>query len=76
MQQLDQIDPPDFDPGPGLGLQAVDFAALFDAIPTAYLVMTPDLVIVEANPAYLANVGRTRGELLGRPVFEAFPPTV
>lgn len=54
---------------------AVDFAALFHAIPTPYLVMTPDLVIVEANPAYLANVGRTRDELLGRPVFEAFPPS-
>lgn len=32
---------------------AVDFAALFDAIPTQYLVMSPDLVIVEANRAYL-----------------------
>jgi serine phosphatase RsbU (regulator of sigma subunit) len=53
----------------------VDFAELFTAIPTPYLVMTPDLVIVEANEAYLANVGRTREELLGRPVFEAFPPT-
>ena len=53
----------------------VDFAAIFRAIPTPYLVMSPDLVIVEANDAYLANVGRTREELLGRPVFEAFPPT-
>jgi PAS domain S-box-containing protein len=56
-------------------IDPVDFAALFAAIPTPYLVMTPDLVIVEANPAYLANVGRTREDLLGRPVFEAFPPT-
>jgi len=53
----------------------VDFAALFAALPTPYLVLTPDLVIAEANAAYLATVGRTRGELLGRPVFEAFPPT-
>ncbi len=58
---------------PGSG--AVDLAALFDGMPTAYLVMTPDLVIVEANAAYLANVGRTREQLIGRPVFEAFPPT-
>lgn len=53
----------------------VDFAALFDAIPTPYLVMSPDLLIVAANPAYLANVGRCLDDLVGRPVFEAFPPT-
>ena len=52
----------------------VDFTALFRAMPTPYLVMTPDLVIAECNDAYLATVGRTRDELLGRPVFAAFPP--
>lgn len=54
--------------------QDVDFAALFRAIPTPYLVMTPDLVIVDANPAYLANVGRSHDGIVGLPVFEAFPP--
>ena len=53
----------------------MDHAALFAAIPTPYLVMTPDLVIAEANEAYLQVVGRSRHELIGRPVFEAFPPT-
>ena len=53
----------------------VDFRALFEALPTAFLVMTPDLVMVEANAAYLAVVGRTREEIVGRPVFEVFPPT-
>ncbi|MCW2681298.1 MAG: Sensor phosphatase [Frankiales bacterium] len=53
----------------------MDYAALFAALPTPYLVMTPDLVICGANDAYLASVGRTREELLGQPVFEAFPPT-
>ena len=53
----------------------MDYAALFHAVPTPYLVMTPDLVIAEANEAYLAVVGRPREELVGRPVFEAFPPT-
>ena len=53
----------------------MDFAALFAALPTAYLVMSPDLVIVEANAAYLQAVGRTRRELVGRPVFDAFPPS-
>jgi serine phosphatase RsbU (regulator of sigma subunit) len=53
----------------------LDFAALFAGLPTAYLVMSPDLVIVEANAAYTALLGRTREGLIGRPVFEAFPPT-
>ena len=47
---------------------------MFSALPTAYLVMDPDLVIVEANPAYLQLLGRTRDELIGRYVFDAFPP--
>ncbi|MGY1749047.1 SpoIIE family protein phosphatase [Modestobacter sp. SYSU DS0511] len=51
-----------------------DFAAVFAALPTAYLVMSPDLRIVEANPAYLQLLGRTREELIGRYVFAAFPP--
>ena len=54
---------------------AVDFERLFLGLPTAYLVMTPDLVIVAANEAYLRLLGRTREELVGRPVFDAFPPT-
>ena len=53
----------------------VDHAAVFAALPTAYLVLTPDLVIVDANDAYLRLVGRTRGDIVGRPVFDAFPPT-
>lgn len=36
--------------------------------------MTADLVIVEANEAYLRLLQRTREELVGRPVFQAFPP--
>lgn len=61
-------------PKPQTGPVTLDFEALFGALPTAYLVMSPDLVIAEANDAYLALVGRTREEILGRPVFEAFPP--
>jgi PAS domain S-box-containing protein len=50
-----------------------DYAAIFRAMPTPYLVMTPDLVIADANPAYLRTTGRTLDDLVGRPVFEAFP---
>ena len=55
------------------GPHALDHAALFDAAPTPYLVVDPDLVIVEVNRAYCAIVGRERADLLGRYLFEAFP---
>lgn len=51
----------------------VDYRALFAATPTPCLVLAPDLVIVEANDAYLEVTGRTRDELVGRYVFEAHP---
>ena len=51
----------------------IDHAAVFAAMPTPYLVLTPDLVIADANPAYLATTGRTLLDLVGREVFEAFP---
>jgi PAS domain-containing protein len=35
--------------------------------------MSPDLTIAEASPAYLALLGRTRDELVGRYVLDAFP---
>lgn len=41
-------------------------AGVFLSLPSPYLVTTPDLVIVEANQAYLATVGRTRRELVGQ----------
>ncbi|AKJ15392.1 protein phosphatase [Streptomyces incarnatus] len=51
----------------------VDHAALFAATPSPYLVLGPDLVIVDVNRAYLAATGRTREDLLGRHIFNAFP---
>ncbi|MFE7953034.1 PP2C family protein-serine/threonine phosphatase [Streptomyces sp. NPDC057426] len=51
----------------------IDYRALFTATPSPYLVLSPDLVIVDVNEAYLRATGRSREELLGRPLFEAFP---
>ncbi len=51
----------------------IDYAAVFDAGPTPYLVLDTDFVIVEANRAYCDVVGRRRDDLIGRPMFEAFP---
>jgi serine phosphatase RsbU (regulator of sigma subunit) len=51
----------------------LDYAAWFAAMPAPCLVIDPDLVIVEANHAYLVATGRTREELIGRNLFDAFP---
>ncbi|MFF8308883.1 PP2C family protein-serine/threonine phosphatase [Streptomyces lydicus] len=51
----------------------MDYAALFAATPSPYLVLGTDLVIVEVNQAYLDATGRTRDDVMGRYVFDAFP---
>ncbi|MET7289389.1 SpoIIE family protein phosphatase [Streptomyces sp. NPDC005573] len=51
----------------------VDYSALFDATPSPYLVLSPDLVIVDANAAYCRATRHTRADLVGRHVFDVFP---
>lgn len=53
--------------------QRVDYAAVFGALPTPYLLLTPELVIVSANRAYLVATAREETDLVGRHVFDAFP---
>jgi serine phosphatase RsbU (regulator of sigma subunit) len=48
-------------------------APVVRAMRTPYLVLTPDLVIADANAAFLATTGRTLADLVGRPLLEAFP---
>jgi PAS domain S-box-containing protein len=48
--------------------------ALFSASPNAYVVMNADLVIVTANKSYLRLTGRQLDEIVGKEMFEAFPP--
>lgn len=52
---------------------AIDYAAIFALSPNPYVLLAPDLVIVEANGAYLRTTMRTRSEIIGRTMFEAFP---
>ncbi|MGW3875944.1 PP2C family protein-serine/threonine phosphatase [Streptomyces sp. NPDC005055] len=52
---------------------AVDYAAVFRAIPGPALLLTPDLVIVDANQAFLETCDRSREELVGYSVFDVFP---
>ena len=51
----------------------VDAAAVFAALPTPYLVLTPDLVVLTANAAYLETTGRSLDGLVGTGLFDAFP---
>ena len=49
------------------------FKALFEAQPAPILVMDPEFRIVAASDAYLRHTMRERTDIIGRPVFEAFP---
>ncbi|WP_432044313.1 SpoIIE family protein phosphatase [Streptomyces cadmiisoli] len=51
----------------------IDYQALFAATPSPYLVLGPDLVIVDVNEAYCRATGWSRRNLLGRYLFDAFP---
>ena len=51
-----------------------DHSLLFRSSPYPYLVMAIDLTIIDANDACLRSVQRTREEIVGLHVFEAFPP--
>ncbi|WP_432073854.1 PP2C family protein-serine/threonine phosphatase [Streptomyces wuyuanensis] len=51
----------------------IDYKALFAATPSPYLVLGTDLVIVDVNEAYLRATGRSREDLIGQYLFDAFP---
>ena len=54
----------------------VDHAALFAATPSPYLVLGPDLVVVDVSRAYLEVTGRTRQDLVGRHILTALQDRV
>ncbi|WP_405014740.1 PP2C family protein-serine/threonine phosphatase [Kitasatospora sp. NBC_01539] len=51
----------------------VDYGAAFRAGPSPMLVLSPELIMLDANDAYQAVSGRTREQLLGRRLFDVFP---
>ncbi|MFF5650805.1 PP2C family protein-serine/threonine phosphatase [Streptomyces collinus] len=51
----------------------IEYQALFTATPSPYLVLGADLVIVDVNEAYLQVTGRSRRDLVGQHLFDAFP---
>jgi PAS domain-containing protein len=51
----------------------IDYAAAYRQLPFPVLLLTPEFVVADANQAYLVATGRTRDQLVGRNVFDAFP---
>lgn len=52
---------------------SIDYAAVFQALPGAVALLTPDLIFTDANIAFLRQAGRTRDQVVGRYLFDAFP---
>lgn len=59
--------------GSPLSDRTVNFARVFDAVPSPCLLLTPQFVICGANQAYLRATHRTVEELYGQFMFDAFP---
>ncbi len=52
---------------------AEDFRLLFQASPTLFLALTPELTIVAASDSYLRATMTRRADIVGRHLFEVFP---
>ncbi len=50
-----------------------DFRALLHAVPGLYLILTPELIIVEASDAYLRATMTQRDDIIGKGLFQVFP---
>ncbi|MEU1423704.1 SpoIIE family protein phosphatase [Kitasatospora sp. NPDC005751] len=56
-----------------MSLPAVDYRAVFQALPGMVALLTPDLVYVDVNEDFVRMSGRTREQLVGRYLFDVFP---
>jgi serine phosphatase RsbU (regulator of sigma subunit) len=52
---------------------AIDYAAVFQALPGMVAVLTPELVYADVNEEFVRASGRPREELVGRYLFDVFP---
>jgi PAS domain S-box-containing protein len=53
--------------------QDIDFHDIFKINPTGMLLLSADLVILDVNDEFLAQVGRSLEELVGRNLYDEFP---
>jgi serine phosphatase RsbU (regulator of sigma subunit) len=52
---------------------AIDYAAVFHALPGMVALMTPELIYADVNEDFLRGAGRKREQLIGRYIFDVFP---
>lgn len=50
-----------------------DYKLLFEALPGLYLILTPDLTIIDASDSYLKATLTKREEIVGKNLFVVFP---
>ena len=55
--------------------ELADTHAMLEALPFAALVFSPDLTLLDANARHCAMTGRRRDDVVGRAMFDAFPPS-
>ncbi|MBS0244533.1 MAG: PAS domain-containing protein, partial [Proteobacteria bacterium] len=53
----------------------IDYRRFFENLPSPYMMLDRDLRFVDMNARYLATIERSREELIGCYVFDAFPET-
>lgn len=51
----------------------MDYSAIFALSPNPYVLLDAAFTIVDMNDAYLRVTGRTRSDIVGRSMFDAFP---
>ncbi|MDO9018797.1 MAG: response regulator [Deltaproteobacteria bacterium] len=54
-------------------MTTTDYKRLFEALPGLYLVLDPELTIVDASDDYLAATMTARDQIVGKGIFEVFP---
>jgi PAS domain S-box-containing protein len=59
--------------GVNMAETSIDYQEVFRTMPGAVALLTPDGTILDVNDGYLEASGRTREQLLGRNIFDAFP---
>lgn len=51
----------------------IDYESVFRNLPAPVMVLSPDFRIIDSNSAHRALSGKSREELIGQSVFDAFP---
>lgn len=55
------------------GLDFKDYQALFECVPGLYLILSPELTIIDASDSYLSATMTKRDDIKGKHLFEVFP---